>query len=462
MATHSGQGLAAHRTSRRGAVRAGSLGAAAALGAAALHYTAAQDATPATSQGSGGEGGTLRPLLSDNPMWEAFGDRALTLTLNRGADFGECMATVARVGDGNVDDWHREWVATADRIAAIGDACAAAGYDISAQEAYFRACNYYRSSYFPLYGAPVDPRLVAAFDRETEVFLKGAALSPFPIEAVEIPFEAMTLPGYLVQVDDSREPRPTIVQTNGYDSTIQEMFFAHVPAALRRGYNVLLFDGPGQGRNLIKDGLHIRPDWENVVTPVIDYALTRPEIDPANIALSGWSFGGFLAPRAASFEHRLVALIADPGQWDEGPAAVNVLPLSDDQKAAFPDIDPAVLEPFQEWLEGPDAPAMIKWALLQRGYWVNGVDSVYDYVKDMFRYELSSVAMNISCPTFISHAEADSVATYAPELYAAITAPKVLVDFTMAEGAGMHCEALARTLYDQRMFDWLDGVMGNG
>jgi acetyl esterase/lipase len=102
---------------------------------------------------------------------------------------------------------------------------------------------------------------------------------------------------------------------------------------------------------------------------------------------------------------------------------------------------------------------MLRWALIQRGLWVNGVDTIYDYAKDMFRYELSSVAMNISCPTFISHAEADAVAAHAPELYAAITAPKVLVDFTMAEGAGTHTEALVRTLYDQRMFDWLDEVI---
>ena len=88
-----------------------------------------------------------------------------------------------RVGDGGVDDWHREWVATADRIAAIGDESAAGGHRASAREAYYRACNYYRSSYFPLYGAPTDPRLVEAFDKETAVFLKGAALSDIPIEA---------------------------------------------------------------------------------------------------------------------------------------------------------------------------------------------------------------------------------------------------------------------------------------
>jgi pimeloyl-ACP methyl ester carboxylesterase len=444
------------RLTRRGAVRAGGLGAAALVGGAAMTPASAQDATPTAGQ----EGGAMRPLLSDNPMWEAFGDRALVLAINRGADYGECVTTVQRVGAGTVDDWYREWVATADRVAAIGDASAAAGYPVSAREAYYRACNYYRSAYFPLYGAPVDPRLVAAFKKETDAFLKGAALSNVPIEAVEIPFEGKSLPGYLVTVDASGKPRPTIVHTNGYDSTIQEMYFTHVPAAIRRGYNVLLFDGPGQGLNLIVDNVHIRPDWENVVRPVIDYALTRPEIDPHKIALGGWSFGGFLAPRAAAFEHRLAALVADPGQWDEGPAIVARLPLTDEQRAAFPNIDPALLELFEAWLRGPEAPSMLRWSLIQRGLWVNGVDSIYAYAVDLMRYQLSPVAKNIACPTFLSQAMDDPVADYAPDLYAAITAPKVLVRFTAAEGAGMHTEALARTLYDQRVFDWLDATLG--
>ena len=43
----------------------------------------------------------------------------------------------------------------------------------------------------------------------------------------------------------------------------------------------------------------LRPDWENVITPVVDYLLTRPDTDPARIVLNGLSLGGYLAPRAA-------------------------------------------------------------------------------------------------------------------------------------------------------------------
>jgi hypothetical protein len=44
-------------------------------------------------------------------------------------------------------------------------------------------------------------------------------------------------------------------------------------------------------------------------------------------------------------------------------------------------------------------------------------------------------------------------------LYDALPGPKVLVPFTKAEGADMHCEPMARSLLEQRMFDWLDETL---
>lgn len=458
MPTQQPKSGANQRLSRRNAIIAGGVGAASLVGGGHAR-AAAQDATPTTGQ----EVPQLRPLLSDNVMWEAFGNRALDYIRDAGADFGECMVTIQRIGDaGTADDWHREWAATGDRVAAIGDECAAKGHKVSAREAYYRASNYYRVSYLPLYGAPTDPRLVAAFEAETATFRNGAALSDFPIEPIEIPFEGKTLPGYLVTVDDSGTPRPTLISTNGYDSTIQEGYFAHAEAGIRRGYNVMLYDGPGQGRNLIIDGEPIRPNWETVVTPVIDYALTRPEIDPEKIVLSGWSLGGFLAPRAAAFEHRIAALVADPGQWDERGPVLAALDLTEEQKKAFPDVDPALFAPMQAWLEGPDAPPMMRWSIVQRGFWVNGVDNLYDFAVKFSEFEISPFAKDIACPTFIAHPEADPIAAGAPLLYEAITAPKVLVPFTAAEGADMHCEMMARSLYHQRLYDWLDETLGVG
>jgi hypothetical protein len=175
-------------------------------------------------------------VLSSNPLYDGFGQRGLFHALYGGADFGEVTTTAGRIGDStSADDFYREWVATADRVAKIGDESAAAGQDVSARNAYLRASNYYRTSYLPLYGTPVDPRLVEAFERETDTFQKAAPLFSPPIEVLEIPFEDGSLPAYFVKVDDSGKPRPTILQTNGYDSTINEMYFSHAPAAIARG-----------------------------------------------------------------------------------------------------------------------------------------------------------------------------------------------------------------------------------
>jgi dipeptidyl aminopeptidase/acylaminoacyl peptidase len=68
---------------------------------------------------------------------------------------------------------------------------------------------------------------------------------------------------------------------------------------------VLMVDGPGQGSALYDQGLVFRPDYEVVFAAILDLATERPEVDRDRIALSGRSFGGYLAPRAACFENRV-------------------------------------------------------------------------------------------------------------------------------------------------------------
>ena len=403
--------------------------------------------------------------MSENPLFEALGTRAMFLASYGAADFGECWQTVQRVGDGGVDEWYREWTATADWLVEQGDDSAGRGHPVSAREAYLRATNYYRTAYSPLFGSPVDPRVKATFDREEDVFAKAAPLWDTRVELVEIPFEdGIALPGVFVGTVDGSEPRKTIVHVNGYDSNVHEMFAAHVPAAVSRGYNILLFDGPGQGRNLIRDRLTIRPDWENVVRPVLDYALASPEVDKDRVILAGWSFGGFLAPRAAGFEDRIAALWADPGQWDQRPMILGRLPLSDEEKAAFPDgVDPHSLDAMEQGLRSPDADPFMRWSLVQRGPWVHGKETLFDYLADAVRFEVSSVAGNIRCPTLVTAAEGDPMAAGAQKLFDAVGAErKVVIRFTESEGAGGHCEGMARHLFHQRCYDWLEEALDDG
>src|SRR5829696_1604269 len=317
----------------------------------------------------GRSGQLTRNIFFGDPLFEEFALRPLIID---GCPLGEISATTSLIEEGDRDGWYLQWTATAERVAGYADESVHAGHTISARDAYLRASSYYRAAYLPLYGSPVDPRLVEAFDKETDTFQKAAALMTPPVEPVEIPYEGISLPGYFCQADDSGRPRPTLIVTNGYDSTINELYLDFT-AVLPRGYNLLLYDGPGQGRVLIKQGLAMRPDWENVVKPVVDYALSRAEVDPERVALMGSSLGGYLAPRAASSEHRLAACIADPGLWSilEGlKGRLSALPK--DVLEKFPNVDPEVLEPFAEHIQATPA---LRWAIIQRGFWVQGAGS---------------------------------------------------------------------------------------
>jgi hypothetical protein len=83
--------------------------------------------------------------------------------------------------------------------------------------------------------------------------------------------------------------------------TAEELYFANGAAALARGYNVLAFDGPGQGMMLTERGVVLRPDWERVIASVLDSAVTGADVDADRVALNEFELGGAArrAPRAS-------------------------------------------------------------------------------------------------------------------------------------------------------------------
>lgn len=156
-------------------------------------------------------------ILSENALWESFGLRALGYAGYGGSDLGECFTTVRRIGNGTPEDWYREWMKTADRVFGIAESCEANGHVVSAREAFFRASTYYHVAYFPLFGAPVNPWLVEAFERETAAFQRAARLNDFPVEPVEVPFENTTLPGHFLRPAGEARKRPTVLHVNPGD-----------------------------------------------------------------------------------------------------------------------------------------------------------------------------------------------------------------------------------------------------
>ncbi|MFJ8435890.1 alpha/beta fold hydrolase [Kitasatospora sp. NPDC094019] len=379
-----------------------------------------------------------------------------------GADFGEVVSTGERIVEGDYASWYTEWLATADRVSGEARKALAAGHRVSARDGFLRASNYYRSAEFFLHGNPCDPRHNDAYERSVECFRSAAALFTPVIEPVEIPYEGTTLPGYLYRVDDSGTPRPTLIMHNGFDGTAEELHFFGAMAGVERGYTVLVFDGPGMPGPRHREGLVFRPDWENVVTPVVDFAEALPDVDNSRIALMGISMGGVLAPRAAAFEHRLAALVAVDGLYDLGETSVRNIPGTREEAERLlrapsaPELD-AAMEQIM------DKDPIARWAI-NHGMYVMGVDTPRAFNASYLDYTLAGgIAERIQCPTLVCDAEQDMFFKGQPEqLYDHLTCPRTLMLFTAEEGAGAHCHPGAMRLTQARIYDWLDETLAAG
>lgn len=388
--------------------------------------------------------------------------RVLGATAYGGADIGEVLTTAQAITAGDYDSWYDQWLATADRIAREAERALDVGHLVSARDGLLRASNYYRSADFYLHANPDDPRIHHAYTRARDCFIAAASLFDPPVEPIEIPYEDTALHGYFYPAtrrDGVGGSSPTIIMHSGFDGTCEEMHYLGAAAGQERGYNILTFDGPGQPAALHFDGLVFRPDWEHVVTPVLDWVLNRAGVDPERIALLGASMGGLLAPRAAAFEPRLAACIAFDGVYDLGLTVTGWLPgTRAESEAALRAESAPEVEALIEQLMASDP--NIRWSAMH-GQYVMGVDSPRAFFASFLDYTLANgVAEQITCPTLVCEAADDISLEGQPQLlFDHLTCPKTLINFTEAEGAGAHCQVGAQRLAFARIYDWLDDTL---
>lgn len=398
-------------------------------------------------------------LLFKNDLHDEFGGWLLAYIRGGGPEFGEIAALGKEIGDGDDDAFHEAFVAAGERAVAEAEAAERSGHRQTAREQFLRASAFFSASYHPLYGSPTDPRLLATWRRQIAAMERGFALSDPRPERVAIPFEGRDMPAWFVPAPRAAgAPQPLVIFTNGYDATVTDMYFVLATAAGRRGYASLIFDGPGQGGMLYEQGIPMRPDWETVVSAVLDVAVTLPGIDPARIALSGWSFGGYLAPRAASAEPRIAALIADPllpGLADGIRMLAIKFGASADQAADLARLDPNLVAAMDKVVR---ADPSLNWKIVKRAFWVHGISTLAEYLALSEDYTLEGRLEAIRCPTLATAAENDPLSRGVAAAFERLACPKQLIRFTAAEGAGAHCEMGNRALLNRRVFDWLDDV----
>lgn len=328
--------------------------------------------------------------------------------------------------------------------------------EVSAREAYFRASNYYRTAGLYLTKNPNDPRIVSTWKSSRDSFLKAASLSDNLIRPVRIPFENTALPGYLCLVDNSGTKRPLLIIQDGLDGTCEELYFRVAKSAVERGYNVLIFEGPGQGEVIRVQKIPFRYNWESVVTPVVDYAVKQKGVDSDRIVIMGISFGGYLAPRSVAFEHRIKACIANGGVYDFNASVLQRAPpnigdiLSNETKSKI--FDQQVLIAINQSVETGYT--------VGNGMYAFGAKTPSDFLRMLPPYNLKEVAPLIQCNMLVIDSENDTVIPgQAKPLYDALTSPKEFILFTSEEGAGLHTQVGAVTISNERVFNWLDDVL---
>ena len=221
--------------------------------------------------------------------------RTLSAVYAGEADLGECLATAERITDGDFESWYTEWAATARHFKAVADRARSGRHLVTARDAYYRVATYYRTAEFFLHGDPKDPRIVATWRKSRQAFVTAARLDTRThFEVVWIPYKDTRLPGYFYAAKSGSVyhpvKRPLLIIQTGFDGC-QEELHPYAMAAVERGYNVLTFEGPGQGEVIRVQKLPFRADWERVVSPVIRYAVSRRDVDRARIGCgaSAWA-----------------------------------------------------------------------------------------------------------------------------------------------------------------------------
>lgn len=388
-----------------------------------------------------------------HPVFEVTFLTSLGRAYHSGGDVGKVLYLTTQVEDGNFESAYQAFKKAGDEARALAQDSERRGHSESARQAYLWAQNFYDSAMYFVDGSADPTRMVPTWELLDACWLAGARLFDPPIEQVEIPYENTTLRGFFMRSARTSGKRPLLILCNGSDGSLLDMWMWGGAGALARGYVCLTFDGPGQGYALWKQGLHFRPDWEKVISPVIDYALTRPEVDPKRIAIQGISQGGYWVPRAAAFEKRLAAAIADPGVVDVSTSWTASLPpeLLDLLKNGHKEQFDAAMN------KGMNASAKAYLNFRMRPF---GMSSYYDTYKAAMQYTLQDVAKNITCPVLIT---APTGEAYWPgqsqRLFDLVTAPKTLVPFTQSDGADLHCEPQGMGVRDLRVFNWLDDIL---
>ncbi len=336
-------------------------------------------------------------------------------------------------------DWKREFVALAERASKTGHL--------------LRSGFYWRSAEF--FMRVDDPDRKGARER----FL-DAVRSIYAADLGErhaVPYADGKISGFLPAYRFTPpHAKATLVVFGGFDSYIEELtaVFVYLRDA---GYDVIAFEGPGQGSALEESSLAMTAEWHKPVSAVLDhFALERA-------ALMGMSLGGCLVMRAAACEPRVERVIAydvltsfqEVNLGQTRPGVRRVLKALLRLRAAA----------IVNWLIDRVAKAnpVVEWGI-QQGMHVTGTNSAFEYLQAVAQFETSNVSASISQDVLLLAGSEDH---YVPteqwhdQIRTLANARSITARlFTRSESAQNHCQVGNFGLALRTIVNWLDEMSG--
>lgn len=344
--------------------------------------------------------------------------RLLSFAPYEGGEIAEILVAIKEIKDNDPESWFAAWMKAGDKAEGIANEAELAGNRIAARRAYFRASNYQRAAQFMLNGPSGDSRILRVSEQSISNFRCAAQLMDGKVLFLEMHYEnGINFPAYLYLPHPSKRlpgKIPLVLNTVGGDATQEEIFYIFAAAGVEQGYAVMTFEGPGQGLILRRDKIPMRPDWEVVISKVLDwihaYVGEHPELelDLDRLALAGSSVGGYLALRGASDPRVKACVSIDPffSMWDL-------------LKGRMPDF---LINTFEAGGFAADYAwdylvKVLGWANFQTKWefthlkWIFGVDNAADVFRTMMKYTLVSAdgtlfLDKVKCPVMVTGAAA--------------------------------------------------------
>ena len=394
------------------------------------------------------------PVTFPRGMYHLNDEPHIDYQLNRTVNWdGGDLKEVRAAGPGIKDfaDWKRVLGELGDRAWAQGRTKNAFGYYLmrdfyTSWEDADKLANYHRAQ-----------DVFAEYYRE--VFAPSDGSAP-AAERLAVPYEGdVTLPVFHVLPADAAAKgaakaaaKGTILLHGGNDSYMEEF----LPFALylrEHGYEVFLYEGPGQGSVIRDQGCPFTWQWEKTSRAITE------RFDLTDVTIIGISLGGYFAPRAAAFDKRISRVVGwsiYPGTWDlvegaAGKGAVRVLGA-----LLHAHIADVINGPMRRKAAKGDisAQAMVD---MCHAY---GATSICDMYRKMENYSLANCADKVDQDVLILGADEDiyiPVKLLDKELSLLTAAKSVEVRmFTTAEDeAGNHCNVGDPKAALDCILDWL-------